>query len=32
MKRLALWFWNGMIAIAEAKHEYHRKHGFKAWY
>jgi hypothetical protein len=32
MKRLAHWVWNGMIAMAEARQEYHRKYGFKAWY
>lgn len=32
MKRLVHWFWNSMVAIAEARQEYHKKHGYKAWY
>jgi hypothetical protein len=32
MKRLVHWIWNGMIAMAEARQEYHKKHGFSAWY
>lgn len=32
MKRLAQWIWNGMIAMAEAREAYYRKHGVSAWY
>jgi hypothetical protein len=32
MKRLVHWVWNAMIAMAEARQAYHRKHGYSAWY
>jgi hypothetical protein len=32
MKRLAKFVWTHMIAVAEARHAYHKKHGFSAWY
>jgi hypothetical protein len=32
MKKIALAVWNHMIAIAEARDAYYRKHGFSAWY
>ena len=32
IKRALESIWNFLVAWGDAKHEYHKKHGYKAWY